>query len=361
MWKSLAALGSGACVVALGCSADDRAVGYFGTEATGQSQTQGSMSTDASAASTGAEGGDTGTGTVSTSGGIKLDVAAPDGGVGGCIEGRDCGCTAVDILFVIDNSGSMCLYQENLAAAFAGFADAIYDALPPGTDLHVGITTSGFELGGSHSESNCEAAESVATIDQYYVRPTEGMVAGNGLQGRLFEHQGLRYYEVDTGDAGSKQGLADWFAGAATAVDCSVSSFEFDGAGAAWALHDENAAYNDGFLRDAGAALVVFVLSDEADQSLDVETLDFLHDTVVAAKSECGGDECIVTGGLLSPWCTPDNNNAYTFLASFGEDPVWGSIGSPNPFDPPPDYSAVVGDALAQIVAQTCENIPPVG
>ncbi len=292
-------------------------------------------------------------------GGPMLDVGNGVDTIGGCAEGGDCGCTAVDILFVIDNSGSMCLKQENLAAAFPGFVDAMGSALPPGTDLHVGITTSGFALGGSHSENNCVPQESAATIDEYFVRPTEGMVAGNGLQGRLFEHDGLAFFSVDTADAAGMAELKTWFSGAATAVGCGVSSFEFNAAGAAWALHEANATTNDGFIRDEGAALVLFVLSDEADQSLDVEQLDFLHDTVVAAKQGCGGDDCIVSGGLFSIFCTPAMNAAFSFLASFGEDPIWADIGLG--IGPPPDYASVVGDALAQIVAEQCDEITPEG
>jgi hypothetical protein len=77
--------------------------------------------------------------------GDKLDVGFDtEGPSPECIEGECGGCTAVDILFVIDNSTSMGSYQQALAAAAPAFADAIFAALPPGTDLHVGVTTSSF-------------------------------------------------------------------------------------------------------------------------------------------------------------------------------------------------------------------------
>jgi hypothetical protein len=353
----------------LGCGADSRSVGVFDVgDTTGGISTTAPTTVSASGADATGDadatvGTDTAAATVDATDdsaeGPILDVGAGMDTIGGCAKGEDCGCTAVDVLFVIDNSGSMCLKQENLAAAFPGFVDAMASALPDGTDLHVGITTSGFALGGSHSENNCIPQETPETIDEYYVRPGEGVVAGNGLQGRLFEHDGLAYFAVDTADDAGMAELKTWFSAAATAVGCGVSSFEFNASGAAWALHPDNAATNAGFLRDEGAALLLFVLSDEADQSLDVEELDFLHDTVVAAKSECGGDDCIVSGGLFSIFCTPANNAAHTFLSSFGEEPIWGDIGLG--IGQPPDYAGIVGDALAQIVAEQCDEIMPEG
>jgi hypothetical protein len=109
----------------------------------------------------------------------KLDVGAPETSSGGPATG----CTAVDILFVIDNSGSMCSYQSSLAQTLPDFTDAMFDALPGDTSLHVAITTTSFSSGGSHSEQNCESVEGPAEIDVAYVAPDEGMSAGNGFQG----------------------------------------------------------------------------------------------------------------------------------------------------------------------------------
>ena len=49
------------------------------------------------------------------------------------------------------------------------------------------------------------------------------------------------------------------------------------------------------------------------------------------------------------------------FLESFSEPPIIGSIGSVFPNDPPPDYSGVVGQALAQVIGQKCDEIEPPG
>ena len=374
-------MGLSLVVLSAGCSSDEQNVGLFGadegdsslTSASTDGTTDGSGDTHGEAGTTGdsgTTGGSTGddggstdeAGDTTDSGGLRLDVPqGGDDGIGPCDPATDptcSGCTAVDVLFVIDNSGTMCSKQQNLNAAFPGFVDAMYDALPPGTDLHVAVTTSGFSLGGSHSESNCVAQEPLSTLQQFYTRPTEGTVMGNGLQGRLYEQDGRRFYAVDTSDPSSKAGLSAWFTAAASGVGCSVSSFEFNASGAAWALHPSNAATNDGFLRDEGAALVLFILTDEGDQSLDVETVQFLHDTVVDAKPICGED-CIIPGGLLPTLCPDGTNGSLEFLESFTNPPITGDIGGF--FGPPPDYEAVVGNALATVVAETCEEIIPAG
>lgn len=293
--------------------------------------------------------------------GTLLDMAADDEAETPIDdEGTDeDGCAYVDLLFIIDNSASMTSYQQALTAAFPTFVDAMFDTLPPETDLHVGITTSSFAQGGSHSEINCEPAETIDVMLQHYIKPDQGMVDGNGFQGRLVEHDGKRFFAADTSNPAHRDELKAWFSTAA-AVGSSGGSFEYNAAAAAHVFHDANANFNAGFLRDEGAVLVLFILSDEADQSFHVDDPEHLHDLVVDAKAGCGGDDCIVTGGLLSAWCQYDQNASYQFLSSFGEEPVWGEIGSPLPFDPPPDYTAVVGDALAQVIGEVCETIPPI-
>ena len=50
-------------------------------------------------------------------------------------------CDAVDLLFVIDNSGSMADEQANLIASVPGFIDGISDRLGVSTDYHVGVVS----------------------------------------------------------------------------------------------------------------------------------------------------------------------------------------------------------------------------
>ena len=70
----------------------------------------------------------------------------------------------------------------------------------------------------------------------------------------------------------------------------------------------------------------------------------------------CGGDDCIVTAGLLPPSCVPDANPViWQFLNAFGEVPQWGDI---NDYE---GYADVVSSALADVIVQTCDEITPVG
>jgi hypothetical protein len=323
---------------------------------------------DAADVASSGEGGDAGGDSTAAADdeGPILDVGPldPECPAGDCPPTDSCG--AVDVLFVIDNSGSMFLYQNALAQAFPTFADAMFSELPQNTDLHVAVTTSSFELGGpSHSETNCVPGESDATIDANYRRPTEGMAgdAGNGLQGRLVDWQALSFYAANTGDAAALPGLKAWFTAAGTdGVRQAGSAFEFNAAAAAWAVHPANDEWNEGFLRDEGAVLVVVIMSDEGDQSYIVESADFLHDTVVDAKAGCGGEACIVTAGLLSPYCDPGTSNSLVFLSSFGADPMIGDITGGNILAPDPtEYTQVVGAALASVVAEACDEIEPAG
>jgi hypothetical protein len=261
------------------------------------------------------------------------------------------------VLFVIDNSASMCPFQKGLAEVFPSFVDAMYKALPRGTDLHVGVTTTSVcAAGGSHSESNCKALESDAVIRSTYKSPAVEMVSGNGYQGRLLEFGGKRFFAARTDDVSSVEPLKMWFSGAATSVGCNGCSFDFSVASAAYVTHASNAAHNAGFLRDQGAVLVLFFLTDEGDHS--PEGLATYKDMVVKSKMRCGGEACVVTGGLLSSFCAQAGNSVYDFLSAFGRAPAWGDIRGGSFVNPDTSkYTEVLGTTLTGIIKGTCEDI----
>jgi hypothetical protein len=288
---------------------------------------------------TGSGGGPSGS---SGQGGALFDAGGTDGST-------VTSCQFVDILFVIDNSPSMGPYQEDLAQAFPGFADAMYQKLPPNVDLHVGITTTSFYSGScSEAVSNCVTQASPQEIEAHYLKPTDGTTGVNGEQGRLFTHAGKPYFAANTSD-GNPEPLKTWFAAAAVAAGETGCSFEMPSAAAGYAAHPANKATNDGFFRDKNAVLLVFVLSDEPDKS--PEGTQAYKDMLTGVKTACGGDKCILFAGLVNP-CIKDVNNAlWELLNAFGEPPIWGNLKDPS------QYSSVVGDALAQVVKQTCDEI----
>jgi hypothetical protein len=278
----------------------------------------------------------------------RLDLGGADTGS----EVRD-GCNYVDVLFVIDNSGSMCLAQEGLAAVLPDLVDAMFDALPADTDVHVGLTTTTFAVGGQHLESMCWAHETDAEVDDYYVAPSDPN-DGNGYQGRLYEHDGRKFFAGNTSTDSDRDDLRAWFPAAATAIGCSGGAFEFAAGAAGFALSDANAATNAGFVRDEGGVLVVFVLSDGIDLTPD-DSLDIHRDAVLAAKAGCGS-ECIVTAGLLNAHCVPESDPmVWRFLDSFDRPTIWGDIKDPA------GYAAVVETAMGSAIVETCEEIPPAG
>lgn len=290
-----------------------------------------------------------------TTGAPKLDVGSPETTAPATTTAGDKGCTAVDLLFVIDNSPSMGKYQKNLGAAFPGFVDAMFGALPPGTDLHVGITTTSFFVGScSESTVNCKSQASDQEILAHYQAPTGANNGENGGQGRLFNHDGKSFFAANTSD--DPAALKTWFTAAAIAAGETGCSFEMPAAGAGWAADPANAPTNAGFIRDAGAVLLVFVLSDEPDKS--PEPVGQFVDKLAAAKQVCGGINCILAAGLVSAFCYdhPADTTLKTFLESFSAPPITGFIdGDPN------TYAMVVGDALAGAISQKCDEIDPPG
>lgn len=273
----------------------------------------------------------------------KLD-APPDGPGGGC--------NAIDFLFVIDNSESMRTYQMGLAAQFPDFIDAMFEAVPAGIDIHVGLTTTDFDAKCGDAEATtavCQSTASAGEITSHYRTPDTDPDGGNGTQGRLFSYAGKPYFEISSDDDPAP--LVDWFSEAAVAAGEDGCSFEMPVAAAGWMASPANAEANAGFLRDELALLVVFVLTDEPDKS--VESKSVYKQMILDAKPNCGGEACIFTSGLF-PSCTLEyNQKLWQFMVLFGNsEPPWGDIEMTN------DYSDVFGTALAGAIAQACQDIP---
>jgi hypothetical protein len=263
------------------------------------------------------------------------------------------GCEYVDFLFVVDNSASMATYQLALTEQFPQFITAMYDALPPSIDVHVGITTTDFDSGCDAQEAtqNCQTTATLEEVQAHYIRPDVMNDGGNGSQGRLFSFAGQTYFETNSDE--DPAALSDWFSQAAVAAGEEGCSFEMPVAAAGFATHLANAVTNDGFMRDEGALLVVFFLTDEPDKS--VESDESYRDMILEAKAGCGGEDCVYVGGLVPPCIIDVNQKLWQFMNQFPAEPIWGDIEATQ------SYADVFGEALAGAIAEACANVPPVG
>ena len=305
------------------------------------SASQGSGSAATTSSSQDGTGESSGVDSASGSGGMQMKLDVEEGTINSC--------QSVDLLFVIDNSQSMQTYQQALADAFPGFIDAMYEALPEGIDVHVGITTTDFDRNCAASEAtaNCQSSATLEEVQSHYVPPTEANDGGNGTQGRLFEWSGQRWFSANTSE--DPQALTTWFSAAATAAGEDGCSFEMPVAAAGWAVDPANGSTNDGFVRDEHALLVLFFLTDEPDKS--PESKNVHADQLRAAKQGCGGEQCIFVSGLI-PACVPEiNQKLWQLMTELTDEPIWGDIQQTNA------YGQVVGEALAVAVADACVEL----
>jgi hypothetical protein len=263
---------------------------------------------------------------------------------------------AVDILFVIDNSGSMQEHAPGTIAAFSTFVDEMITSVPMGTSLHVGVTrATGFFDPGNAGGWGGPACNGIT--DGNWNPPDVANNMVNGQQGRLYEYSTKRYFDTDTSaDPGP---LKTWFEGAITgAIDWidPHSNTETVVAGAAYPFHPANASFNQGFLREQGV-LLLFLLSDSPDLSpAAVPTTQFIN-IVHDAKKSCG-DACVLVTGAIAGDCYGQmgnqNTRLYDFMNGFGAPPPsWVNLKSGSD----PDYKGVLGKALANVINTTCEMI----
>lgn len=349
-----------ATALATSCADENRSVGLFdeGTDSNSGGVSATGSSADSADASSGA-GSDDGEGSASDTSGLKLDVGAPDTDGLPCPDGNCESCSAVDLLFVIDNSVSMSDYQVALGQAFPTFAEAIVDALPPGTSLHVGVTSTTMGHSNSGSTMNCTATgDNMQPAAAFYTTPDVMDTGTNGAQGRLYTALGQPYFDIGT-DATPDEiaELEAWFTEAAQ-IGESGSQVEMSAAGAGWATDPANDATNTGFIRDEGAVLVIFFIQDEPDQTPPEEAQD-LVDRIAAAKQGCGGMQCVVGGGFVDQNCLPQVALG-TLFDAFGADPVISTLPPENSVSPQ-TFEPVLEDTLAQVIAQKCDEIPPAG
>ena len=206
--------------------------------------------------------------------------------------------------------------------------------------------------------------------DAFYITPDEQNTGKNGAQGRLFRPggNGDAFAAFDTDDAAAKSAAETWFAEAA-AVGTGGSNIEMLTAPVGWVADPANDVTNAGFLRDAGAVLVLFFMQDEPDQTplvIDGQNAgDLMLERIAAAKGTCGGVDCILAGGFLAETACggrPINQ----LLDGLTEEPHIALLPDEDLAEDDPQAAAdqmneLLSQTLADVIAQKCEEIPPEG
>lgn len=209
---------------------------------------------DVPATGTSDSGFDEGTTVVGPMG--KLDV-----GSGQDLGGGELNCSAVDFLFVIDNSSSMEREQQRLVEAVPGFTESILTALPGITDVRVGVvdTDSYPGLGmvdpleGCPDTRDCTSCD--YTLGALLTKPNSALDPAMSCDFGT----GTPYMDARS------PSFPDEFACVA-AVGLEGNQIERQAGALVAALSPEalEGGCNDGFLRD-NALLIVLVITDEED------------------------------------------------------------------------------------------------
>lgn len=183
---------------------------------------------------------------------IKFDMATDE--TGGTAESGDTmnsGCQKVDLLFVVDNSGSMADEQINLVNSFPSFIDEIQTQLEDTEGYHIGIITSDLYL----FDQGC-AQEGAMVI------ATGGTDSSASVCGPYAE--GNRYMtELDNLDV-----AFSCAAQVGTGGDGNERPMQTMQAALSPMLNAPGAC-NAGFLRDDALLVIVIITDEEDDHEID--------------------------------------------------------------------------------------------
>ena len=257
------------------------------------------------------------------------------------------GCSKVDFLFVIDNSGSMDDDQMNLIAAFPDFIQGIQDTLVGVDGYHVGIITT-----DGYAPNDCPVMGGLVT-------QTGGMGSSN---------MDCKPYASGLGFMTQEDNLADKFACAAqVGVEGNGTERPMEALGYAvsplWAGEGD---CNEGFMRN-DALLVVTIITDEADgpetddcprdpEGHSIGNPDSWFVDVVAAKGGIPANAAVITLHYLPGECDPpdelsDGCNILAFTDMFGVNGFKGCING--------DYGQIFTEATETISTACANFIPP--
>ncbi len=287
---------------------------------------------------------------------LLLDVASPDS----ADPDAQVGCNKADILFVIDQSGSMQEEQAGLVASVPGFIDTMLTQVENIQSLHIGVVSTG-EFGFNSANGNdsgvCELGGALVT--QTYGPDSSNAICGPYGNGKAFmtdqdDLDTALPCAIQLGTGGSiRENHLDWTRAAL--------SEELNAPGAC----------NDGFLRD-DALLILVIISDEDDINLSGGTIpsgsaggpfEWFQDlqaikgleTNVAVLSIVPLPAPSACDALLDP-----KDSGFYFVAdrliAFTEQFTYGDVGDICA----PEFSTFFADSVATIDA-ACEDFVPEG
>jgi hypothetical protein len=332
-----------------GCSSEDG--GRSSTEGTGITTigdgTSGNDGVESSDSSDDASTTDDPTTDDSTGGddGFKFDLGGLPGDGDG--EPMDEGCQKVDLLFVIDNSGSMEDEQASLVASFGGFVTGIQAALDSADSYHVGVVTT------DSYDDNANGCTGLGAL----VTSTGGTASSNS--NCLPFSSGARYLDNTEPDLTSKFSCI-------AQVGISGSGDEIQAQAGYQAVSPALAApgaCNEGFIRD-DALLVVVIITDEDDEEDCIPLFgcsggsdDNPPDWAAKFTQYKGGiEENIVILALVggpNNGCGADNCDRLVALTNWFTNGSVGDICAAS-------YEGFFNDAIA-VIDDACTNFTPPG
>lgn len=263
------------------------------------------------------------------------------------------GCEKVDLLFIVDDSGSMADNQTNLVASFPGFVDSMEEKLGNVESYHVGVVTTDEYI---FNAQGCAKHGALVTR-------TGGQDASNQVCTPFAS--GKRFMT-------NEDNLDSAFACAAKVGDSGYKA-EKPMLAMQEALGDSMAGpgqCNEGFKRD-DALLVIVMITDEEDDNVGPQEFnkngspgdpDVWFENVVATQE--GVEENIVVLSLVTPPqpnACPDNVNNWptlflgTRLIQFTEMFTYGFVGDVCA----PDYSPFFDEAISVVEAACLGYEPP--
>jgi hypothetical protein len=190
------------------------------------------------------------------------------------------GCRKVDYLFVIDNSGSMLIYQRQLVESFAVFIEGVQQTQQSLESIHVGVVTTDVYSGNVTAEESCLALGGLVTA-------TQGHNSSDTQCGPYAEGHN---YMTEQDDLGVTFPCA-----AQVGTTGSTSERPLEALTSAVTTLSQPGECNDGFIRD-DALLVAVIVSDEDDPG----PADYRYEKLVGAKNGYA-DNVVVVGLILEP------------------------------------------------------------